>query len=169
MRRRQSRLGYRNILRIADGYVPTVGEKSGNYATIHNSNGAERNSRRVTTVYSIGRFGYDLAHHPISRWNFIFPLVPLTHTVAHRQFGADGVLQCWVGMCALEISAAFYSADKLNNINKYILQQCRVQHTRPQLDQYAVSCTVVVIQNTLFSNERRHDNNWRNGNALIFA
>lgn len=58
MRRRQSRLGYRNILRIADGYVPTVGEKSGNYATIHNSNGAERNSRSL--LQSIQSEGLDM-------------------------------------------------------------------------------------------------------------
>lgn len=58
MRRRQSRLGYRNILRIADGYVPTVGEKSGNYATIHNSNGAERNSSSL--LQSIQLEGLDM-------------------------------------------------------------------------------------------------------------
>jgi hypothetical protein len=90
MRQRQSRVGYRNILSIADGYVPTVREKSGDYATIHNSDGAERHSSSLLqSIQSEG--GYDLTHHPISRWNFSFPLVPLTHTVAHRQFGADGV------------------------------------------------------------------------------
>jgi hypothetical protein len=44
MQQRQSRVGYRNNLTIADGYVPTVREESGDCVTIHNSDGAERHS-----------------------------------------------------------------------------------------------------------------------------
>jgi hypothetical protein len=58
MRQRQSRVGYRNILSIADGYVPTVREKSGDYATIHNSDGAERHSSSL--LQSIQSEGLDM-------------------------------------------------------------------------------------------------------------